>query len=129
MFQFINRLTTQSLKQTQTRAFSFLSQTTTPKLASTARSQLSSTQLTSSSIQTTNTYQSNIIATTFSQPSPFSLFTQLRWGTRGGNLGRTYQPNTLKRKRRLGFLARMKCKSGRNIVKARKAKGRWFLTH
>ncbi len=59
--------------------------------------------------------------------------TQVRWATRGGhrgnNLGNTYQPNTLRRKRRLGFLARMKSISGRKIVKNRKQKGRWFLTY
>ncbi len=59
--------------------------------------------------------------------------TQVRWATRGGhrgnNLGNTYQPNTLKRKRRLGFLARMKSISGRKIIKNRKQKGRWFLTY
>lgn len=57
------------------------------------------------------------------------LFVQQRFGTRGGNRGNTYQPNTLKRKRRLGFLARMKSISGRQIVKRRFEKGRWFLTH
>ncbi|GMM43432.1 putative mitochondrial 54S ribosomal protein [Pichia kluyveri] len=57
------------------------------------------------------------------------LLMQQRFGSRGGNRGNTYQPNTLKRKRRLGFLARMKSRSGRNIVKRRFEKGRWFLTH
>lgn len=57
------------------------------------------------------------------------LFVQQRFGTRGGNRGNTYQPNTLKRKRRLGFLARMKSISGRQIIKRRFEKGRWFLTH
>lgn len=53
----------------------------------------------------------------------------VRWSTRGGNRGNTYQPNTLKRKRRLGFLARSKSRTGRNILKRRFEKGRWFLTH
>jgi ribosomal protein L34 len=57
------------------------------------------------------------------------LFMQQRFGSRGGNRGDTYQPNTLKRKRRLGFLARMKSRTGRQIVKRRFEKGRWFLTH
>ncbi|KAG7869723.1 hypothetical protein KL916_005192 [Ogataea parapolymorpha] len=60
-------------------------------------------------------------------------FLQRRWATRGGfrggNLGNTYQPNTLKRKRRLGFLARACSRTGRKILKRRKEKGRWFLTH
>jgi ribosomal protein L34 len=58
-----------------------------------------------------------------------ALFMQQRFGSRGGARGDTYQPNTLKRKRRLGFLARMKSRTGRNIVKRRFEKGRWFLTH
>ena len=58
-----------------------------------------------------------------------SLFMQQRFGSRGGSRGNTYQPNTLKRKRRLGFLARMKSRTGRQIVKKRFEKGRWFLTH
>lgn len=57
------------------------------------------------------------------------LFIQQRFGSRGGSRGNTYQPNTLKRKRRLGFLARMKSRTGRQIVKRRFEKGRWFLTH
>lgn len=54
---------------------------------------------------------------------------QLRFSARGKSRGNTYQPSMLKRKRTLGFLARMKTKSGRNIVKRRKLKGRWFLTY
>ncbi|KAG0687976.1 hypothetical protein C6P40_001564 [Pichia californica] len=57
------------------------------------------------------------------------LFIQQRFGSRGGSRGDTYQPNTLKRKRRLGFLARMKSRTGRQIVKKRFEKGRWFLSH
>ncbi|ANZ74039.1 BA75_00505T0 [Komagataella pastoris] len=56
-------------------------------------------------------------------------FTQRRWGTRGGNRGNTYQPSTLKRKRRLGFLARMRSLSGRKVIRRRQLKGRWYLSH
>ena len=69
------------------------------------------------------------------QPNPLAqdtgIFTavlglfQKRFKTRGN----TYQPNTLKRKRTFGFLARLRTKGGRNILKRRKAKGRWYLTH
>ncbi|CDK28415.1 unnamed protein product [Kuraishia capsulata CBS 1993] len=65
-------------------------------------------------------------------PSPLQAFLQRRWGRggfRGGNRGNTYQPNTLKRKRRLGFLSRMCSRTGRRIIKNRKEKGRWFLSY
>ncbi|CCE61260.1 hypothetical protein TPHA_0A01770 [Tetrapisispora phaffii CBS 4417] len=50
---------------------------------------------------------------------------QRRWKSRGN----TYQPSTLKRKRRIGFLARARSKQGNKILERRKAKGRWYLTH
>ena len=40
---------------------------------------------------------------------------------------RTYQPSVVRRKRTQGFLVRMKTKSGRAVIRARRAKGRASL--
>lgn len=37
---------------------------------------------------------------------------------------RTFQPSVVKRKRTHGFLVRMKTRSGRAVINARRAKGR-----
>jgi len=41
---------------------------------------------------------------------------------------RTFQPSVLKRKRSHGFRSRMRTKSGRKIINARRAKGRAKLS-
>ena len=41
---------------------------------------------------------------------------------------RTYQPKNKQRQREHGFMKRMKTRAGRNVLKARRAKGRKVLS-
>ncbi|KZT52847.1 hypothetical protein CALCODRAFT_458685, partial [Calocera cornea HHB12733] len=44
-------------------------------------------------------------------------------------LGNEYQPSQRKRKRKFGFLQRLRSKNGRKTLAARRQKGRRFLSH
>ncbi|OCL06735.1 hypothetical protein AOQ84DRAFT_296428, partial [Glonium stellatum] len=55
---------------------------------------------------------------------PAVLATQVRCGPRN-----TFDPSHRVRKRRHGFLARLKSRTGRAVLKRRRLKGRWSLTH
>ncbi|KAJ3122442.1 hypothetical protein HK098_002815 [Nowakowskiella sp. JEL0407] len=79
---------------------------------------------TQSLIKPAQTLSLNSALTTPIKPTT-SLLSQVRWAT----YGQEYQPSTVKRKRKYGFLKRLKTIGGRKILKRRMLKGRWYLSH
>ena len=90
------------------------SQTRALTLSTLPRPTLRSTALESAVSQTTTT------------PSTTSLVSLQM--VRGGKRD-TYDPSHVVRKRRLGFLARVRSRTGRQILRRRKTKGRRLLSH
>ncbi|KAK0212993.1 ribosomal protein L34-domain-containing protein [Desarmillaria ectypa] len=69
---------------------------------------------------------SPFLAQSFAHPSPIlGSLQQLRFA----QMGTEYQPSQRKRKRRHGFLARLKSRGGRKILARRRAKHRKYLSH
>lgn len=61
---------------------------------------------------------------------PISIITSsIQQQIRTKTYGNEYQPSQRVRKRRHGFLARRRCKSGRRVLARRLLKGRLFLSH
>ncbi|KAG0227505.1 hypothetical protein BGW42_007393 [Actinomortierella wolfii] len=99
------------------------------RLAPVART--SFTAITSASTQPTSAASTAVTATS---PSIFSALTGFRSGfgsnqVRFVTYGREYQPSQRVRKRRHGFLARLKSRGGRKVLQRRMEKGRKSLSH
>ncbi|KAK3805586.1 MAG: ribosomal protein L34-domain-containing protein [Benniella sp.] len=97
------------------------------RLAPVARTHFTAISATSAPVfGTASPASSSILSslTGFRLPSVFGT-NQARFVT----YGREYQPSQRVRKRRHGFLARMKSRTGRKIIQNRLHKGRKYLSH
>eukprot|EP00842_Homolaphlyctis_polyrhiza_P000276 jgi/Hompol1/1249/HPOL_001765-RA len=63
------------------------------------------------------------------QASTVNLFAPGSMQVRHATYGQEYNPSTLIRKRRFGFLRRLRTLGGRKILKRRMLKGRKWLSH
>ncbi|PWN29596.1 hypothetical protein BDZ90DRAFT_258508 [Jaminaea rosea] len=68
---------------------------------------------------------SSPLASLIAAPSQPHALGAIRWTTYGSE----YQPSQRKRKRKHGFLARLRCRNGRKTLLRRKKQGRRFLSH
>ncbi|CAO3564443.1 unnamed protein product [Mortierella alpina] len=96
------------------------------KLAPVARTQLTAISAVSSPAAAMMPSSNSVFSalTGFRLPSVFGS-SQARFVS----YGREYQPSQRVRKRRHGFLARMKSRGGRKIIQNRLLKGRKYLSH